>query len=42
MRLIEQTEKYVVDSEEEAIKVVQAFKADAQDKGYILGSGGYT
>ena len=41
MRLIEQTEKYVVDSEEEAIKVVQAFKQDAQDKGYILGSGGY-
>ena len=42
MRLIEQTEKYVVDSEEEALKVVQAFKQDAQDKGYILGSGGYT
>ena len=42
MRLIEQQEKYVVDSEEEAIKVVQAFKADAQDKGYVLGAGGYT
>ena len=26
MRLIEQTEKYVVDSEEDAIKVIQNFK----------------
>ena len=26
MRLIEQTEKYVVDSEEDAIKVIQSFK----------------
>lgn len=42
MRLIEQTEKYVVDSEEEALKVVQTFKQNAQDKGYLLGSSGYT
>lgn len=42
MRLIEQTEKYVVDSEEDAIKVVQQFKKDAESKGYILGASGYT
>ena len=41
MRLIEQTEKYVVDSEEEAIKVIQSFKKDAESKGYILGKSGY-
>ena len=41
MRLIEQTEKYVVDSEEEAIKVIQNFKQDAESKGYILGKSGY-
>ena len=42
MRLIEQTEKYVVDSEEEAIKVAQEFKKDAEAKGYVLGASGYT
>lgn len=42
MRLIEQTEKYVVDSEEDAIKIVQQFKNDAESKGYILGASGYT
>jgi hypothetical protein len=42
MRLIEQTEKYVVDSEEMALQVVQAFKKKAEDEGYILGSSGYT
>ena len=42
MRLIEQTEKYVVDSEEDAIKIVQQFKNDAETKGYILGASGYT
>ncbi len=41
MKLIEQTEKYVVDSEEEAIKVIQSFKKDAESKGYILGKSGY-
>ena len=42
MRLIEQTEKYVVDSEEEAIKVAQEFKKDAEAKSYVLGASGYT
>ena len=40
MRLIEQTEKYVVDSEEDAIKVIKSFKKDVESKGYILGKSG--
>lgn len=42
MRLIERTEKFVVDSEEEAIKLIQVSKKDAEDNGYILGASGYT
>lgn len=42
MRLIERTERYVVDSEEEAIKLIQASKKDAEENGYILGASGYT
>ena len=42
MRLIERTEKYVVDSEEEAIKLIQNSKKDAEENGYILGASGYT
>lgn len=42
MRLIEKTEKYVVDTEEEAIKLIQASKKDAEENGYILGANGYT
>lgn len=42
MRLIERTEKYVVDSEEEAIKLIQEAKTDAAQNGYILGASGYT
>ena len=42
MRLIERTEKYVVDTEEEAIKLIQDAKDDAAKNGYILGANGYT
>jgi len=42
MRLIERTEKYVVDSEEEAIKLIQNSKKDAEENGYVLGASGYT
>lgn len=42
MRLIERTEKHVVNSEEEAIKLIQEAKADAAQNGYILGASGYT
>jgi hypothetical protein len=42
MRLIERTEKYVVDSEEEAIKLIQNSEKDAEENGYVLGASGYT
>ena len=42
MRLIERTEKYVVDSEEEAVKLIQEAKEDATKNGYVLGANGYT
>lgn len=41
MRLIERTEKYVVDSEEEAIRIIKGFKEDAAANNYILGNSGY-
>lgn len=42
MRLIEQTDKYVVDSEQAAINLIQKFREDAEEKGYVLGANGYT
>ena len=42
MRLIKRTEEYVVDSEEDAIKLIQNFKDYAEKNGYILGASGYT
>lgn len=42
MRLIEQTERYVVDTEEMALQLVQAVKDKAAEGGYVLGSSGYT
>lgn len=42
MRLIEQTEKYVADSEQEAIGLIEHFRQDATEKGYVLGKGSYT
>ena len=42
MRLIEQTDKIVVDTEEAAISLVQKAKEEAAEKGYILGASGYT
>ena len=42
MRLIERTEKYVVDTEEEAIKLIKDAKDDAVKNGYVLGANGYT
>ena len=42
MRLIKRTEEYVADSEEDAIKLIQNFKDDAEKNGYILGASGYT
>ena len=42
MRLIKQTEEYVVDSEEAAIAVIEKFRSAANDEGYVLGANGYT
>lgn len=42
MKLIERTEKYVVDSENEAIELIKTSKKDAEEKHYTLGSSGYT
>lgn len=42
MRLIEQKEKYVVNSEQEAINLIEHFRKDAEENGYILGASGYT
>ena len=42
MRLIEQTDKIVVNSEEAAIKLIQDARDAANEKGYTLGASGYT
>lgn len=42
MKLLKQTEEYRTDSEEEAIHVIESYKKDAEEKGYILGASGYT
>lgn len=42
MRLIKQTEEYVLDSEEQAIALIAHFKEDAHENEYILGASGYT
>ncbi len=42
MRLIEQTDKYVVDSEQAAVGLIQAFRDKAEEDGYVLGASGYT
>ena len=42
MKLLKQTEEYRTDSEEEAIRVIESYKKDAEEKGYILGASGYT
>ena len=41
MRILEQTEKYRTDSEEEAISMIESYRKDAEEKGYTLGASGY-
>ena len=41
MKILKQTEEYRTDSEEEAIAVIESYKKDAEEKGYILGASGY-
>lgn len=40
--LLETTTKYRTDSEVEAQKMIEAFRADAKDKGYIVKKASYT
>ena len=42
MRLIKQTDEYVVDTEDQAIAVIEKFRSAAKDEGYIVGANGYT
>lgn len=42
MILLKQTEEYRVNTEDEAIKVIENFKQAAHDEGYVLKSSGYT
>lgn len=42
MRCIEQTDKYVVDSEQAAVGLIQAFRNKAEEEGFRLGASGYT
>lgn len=42
MRLYKVTEEYVADSEQEAMTIIEGYRKDAADKGYILGACSYT
>ena len=42
MRLYKVTEEYVADSEQEAITIIESYRKDAAEKGYILGGCSYT
>ena len=42
MRLLKKIEEYRVDSEIEAKEAMEKFRSEAAEKGYILGSCGYT
>lgn len=42
MRLIKQTDEYVVDTEEQAKEAMEFFRQDAKEKGYTLKANGYT
>ena len=42
MRLIKQTDEFVVDTEEEAIALIEKARKDSHSEGYVLGANGYT
>ena len=42
MRLLKQTEEYRADTEVEAKEIMERFRQDAHQKGYVLGASGYT
>ena len=41
MRLIKKTEEYRVETEDEAREVMERFRQDAKENGYILKASGY-
>ena len=42
MRLIKQTDEFVVDTEDQAVAVIEKFRSAAHDEGYVVGANGYT
>ena len=42
MRLLTETLEYRADSEEEAKEIIERYRKDADEKGYIIGAAGYT
>lgn len=42
MRLLTETLEYRADSEEEAKEIIERYRKDAIEKGYIIGAAGYT
>ena len=42
MRILKQTEEYLTNSEQEAISLIETYRKDAADKGYVPGANGYT
>lgn len=42
MRLLKETLELRADSEEEAKQIIEKYRQDANEKGYILGAAGYT
>ena len=42
MRLIKQTDEFVVNTEEEAIRTIESARQAAMSEGYVLGANGYT
>ena len=42
MRLIKQTDEFVVDTEEQAIALIEKARQAAHSEGYVLGANGYT
>ena len=42
MRLLKVTEEYCADSEQEAREVIENFRKESLEKGYVLGACGFT
>ena len=42
MRLLKETLELRADSEEEAKQIIEKYRQDANEKGYLIGAAGYT